>query len=142
MVRQKPFDAGEQSDDNFVGTDAETLPDADLDFSCKSAPREVHPEVVVDVKQGKDWVRIPVVSVEQWVNKDGPADMSRTAKVHFPMEWGERSIAEYINGFQSQNNLREQSDPYDECRIFFYDHELDEWVISHYGYVGGVGPEV
>jgi hypothetical protein len=146
-------------DANFSGTSGTGLPEADLDFSCKDGG-VTNPEVVVDVKQdtlpddpeaaaaaqiGFDtqdeaWIRIPVTGVEQWINKDGPADITRTAKVHFPYEWGNHTILQYINGFNSQNNLADQADPYDECRIFFYDHDIDQWVQAHYGYVGGIGP--
>lgn len=152
-------------DDGFCGTSHETLPEPDIDLSCKDCSTPVDPDVVVDIKQDIErrdflqpleeaigiefstfeeieelWVRIPVTKVEEWVNKDGPADMTRTAKVNFPFEWGDRTIIKYINGFNSQNNIAEQNDPYDECRIFFYDEDIDEWVTSHYGYVGGVGP--
>jgi len=88
----------------------------------------------------EQWIRIPVTEVTEWINKDGPADMTRTARIKFPFEWGDHSIIQYINGFNSQNNLAEQNDPYDECRIFFFDNDIDEWVTAHYGYVGGVGP--
>lgn len=88
----------------------------------------------------EQWIRIPVTEVTEWINKDGPASMTRTARIKFPFEWGGQSIIKYINGFNSQNNLADQSDPYDECRIFFWDRDIEEWVIAHYGYVGGVGP--
>jgi hypothetical protein len=147
-------------DSNFGGTSGTGLPEADLDFSCKG-DSVTNPEVVVDVKQDtlpedeeeaaaaqigfeefedEAWIRIPVTGVEQWINKDGPADITRTAKVHFPYEWGDHTILQYINGFSSQNNLADQADPYDECRIFFYDRDIDQWVQAHYGYVGGIGP--
>jgi hypothetical protein len=129
-----------EPDSDFAGTTGQNLPAADLDFSCKYGEEIVHPETVVDIKQDDQWVRIPITEVTEWINKDGPADMSRTAKVKFPFEWGDHSIIQYINGFNSQNNLAEQNDPYDECRIFFYDHDIEEWVIAHYGYIGGVGP--
>jgi hypothetical protein len=129
-----------EPDSSFSGTSGNNLPEPDLDFSCKYGERIVHPETVVDIKQDDKWVRIPVTEVTEWINKDGPADMTRTAKIKFPFEWGDQSIIQYINGFNSQNNVGEQEDPYDECRVFFYDHDLDEWVTAHYGYVGGVGP--
>lgn len=82
-----------------------------------------------------NWVRIPVTLCELWINKDGPADITRTAKVKFPAEWNGRGIAQYVNGFNAQNEA-----PYDECRIWFYDHEDEVYQVAHYGYVGGVGP--
>jgi hypothetical protein len=126
-------------DSGFEGTSADTLPEASLDFSCVNSG-VVNPDVVVDVMQNGEWVRIPVTGVEQWINKDGPADMTRTAKVTFPFEWGGHSIIQYINGFDSQNNASDQKKPYDVCRVFFYDEEIEEWQITHYGYIGGVGP--
>lgn len=126
-------------DGSFSGTDAESLPPADLDFSCKGSA-VVNPEVAVDVQQNGQWVRIPVTEVQEWINKDGPADMTRTANVKFPFEWGEHSIIQYINGFASQNNASDDDQPYDVCRIFMYDSEIEQWQITHYGYVGGIGP--
>lgn len=120
------------------------------DLSAKSDNPPVEPEVRVDVKDNGQWVRIPVTSCELWINKDGPADITRTAKVKFPAEWGGHDISQYINGFSSPS-ITQQSDPqfvgeidetqpYDECRIWFYDHGLDDYQIAQYGYVGGVGP--
>ena len=128
------------SDDDFVGTQAESLPPVDLDFSCKGEGS--NPETVVDISQDDKWIRIPVSGVDEWINKDGPADITRTAKVQFPMEWGGVSIVQFINGFRSQNGFEEQNDSYDKCRIYFWDDSPttdNEWQIAHHGYVGGVG---
>lgn len=127
------------SDDGFEGFSGGGVPEADLDFSCKSAPPTTNPDVVVDIKEGDEWVRIPVTGAELYMNKDGPAAITRTAKVKFPAEWGGYSISQYVNGFQSQSP-NEGDDPYDECRIFMRDQYAGIWQIVHYGYVGGVGP--
>lgn len=129
------------SDDNFVGTQADSLPDVEYDFSCKKGGS--NPETVVDISQDDEWIRIPVSGVDEWVNKDGPSDITRTAKVQFPMEWGGVSIIQFINGFRSQNGFAQQNDPFDKCRIYFWDESPtseDTWQIAHHGYVGGVGP--
>jgi hypothetical protein len=129
------------SDDGFNGTKHETLPPVDYDFSCKQEGS--NPETVVDVSQDDEWIRIPVSGVDEWVNKDGPSDITRTAKVTFPMEWGGESIIQFVNGFRSQNGFLEQNDPFDKCRIYFWDKSPtadNAWQIAHHGYVGGVGP--
>jgi len=125
-------------DDSFEGFNAPELPSPDLDFSVKERA-VTNPDVVVDIKQGEDWVRLPVTRTELFINKDGPAHITRTAKVEFPAEWGGHAISQYVNGFQAQNQA-ETGDPYDECRIFFRDQYDEQWQIVHYGYVGGVGP--
>lgn len=117
----------------------ENLPDADIDFSCKSSDPPQEPDAVVDVRQNTLWVRIPVVSTELWVDTDGPADITRTAKVETPAEWGDESISQYINGF-TQDKPKNDAPPYDECRIFLRDQYEDTWRIAHFGYIGGVGP--
>lgn len=106
-------------------------------LACKSDDPPVEAEVRVEVKEGDEWVRIPVTLCELIVNKDGPSDLTRNAKVKFPVEWGGESISQYINGF---NTDTEDETPYDECRIWFYDHDDDTYQIAHYGYIGGVGP--
>lgn len=128
------------ADDNFTGFDAPELPSADLDFSVKDRCT-TNPDVVVDIAQGNQWVRLPVTHTELFINKDGPASITRTAKVEFPAEWGGHSISQYINGFQAQNPQEDDAgNLYDQCRIFMRDQDDEQWQIVHYGYVGGVGP--
>lgn len=128
-------------DDSFAGFDAPELPPADLDFSVKEEPAPVNPDVIVDIKEGNQWVRIPVTHTELFINKDGPSDITRTAKVEFPAEWGGQSISKYVNGFQAQNPQEDDAgNLYDQCRIFFRDQQDEQWQVVHYGYVGGVGP--
>lgn len=116
-------------------------PEVERDWSCKSDIAPVDPDVIVDIK-GEDgsWTRLPVVVCETFASKDGPSDLMRTGKVKVPGEWGDgdgnrRSIINQINGFQSSNDS-----PYDECRIYYKDHDDGIYDIVHYGYVGGVGP--
>lgn len=111
------------------------VPEVARDLSCKSETRAVEPDVIVDVKDGEQWVRLPTTVVEVFMTKDGPSDLTRTGKVKIPGEWGDESIIQYINGFNAQND-----EPYDECRIYFRDHDDGVYDIVHYGYVGGVGP--
>jgi hypothetical protein len=107
-----------------------------IDLSCKSENRPVEPEVLVDVWQGEDtFVRIPVTQVELWINKDGPADLNRTAKVTFPGEWDGFDIQSAVNGFSG-----EEGQSYDMARVWFYDERNENYQISHFGYIGGVGP--
>jgi hypothetical protein len=133
-------------DTQFAGVSADELPEPTVDFSCKKETAETIPSVIVDVKQGDSWVRIPVTETTLWENKDGPASISKTAKVKFPMEWGGVSILQFVDGFQTQNTLAEQDEKYDQCRIFFYDDNTENdnvnsrYVLKHFGYVGSLGP--
>lgn len=145
-------------EERFVGPEGAGTENV-YDMSMKSGDPPTRCEVKVDVKDGDRWVRIPVTMCDLWINKDGPADISRTAKVKFPGEWDGESVTQYINGFQENeerleaqegdiiNNLEGAFDVdidfrsrYDECRIWFWDEDLEKYQISHYGYVGGVGP--
>jgi len=121
------------SDSGFVGFDSEQLPTPDADFSVKDDCK-TNPDVVVDIFERGNWIRLPVVSVEQRMNRDGPADITRTAKVTVPSQWGNQPIDEFIDGF------RRDSGGYDKCRIYFRDQRTGDWEQRHYGYVGGVGP--
>jgi hypothetical protein len=137
-------------DGAFAGIDDVTLPSVARDFSCKSDNPPSHPDVVVDIRENGQWVRLPIVESTLWINKDGPASITRTAKVHIPSVWGDVSIGQFINGFRNQETStysapspdREFSDEpaYDVCRIMHHDAQTDQWRITHYGYVGGVGP--
>lgn len=109
-------------------------------LACKSENPPQEEEVRVEVKEGDEWVRIPVTLCELHINKDGPADITRTAKVKFPAEWDGKDITQYINGLKPSEEVGGENPPYDEARVWFYDHEDDTYQITHYGYVGGVGP--
>lgn len=110
-------------------------PPVGTDISCGDQQR-VNPEVAVDVQNGGGWARIPVTEVEMWANKDGPADITRTAKVHFPAEWNDNPVSSYVDGFTPGGG---GGDGYDKARVWFYDTNSDSWDIAHYGYVGSVG---
>lgn len=126
-------------DDSFAGI--EDPPDSvTLDFTCKGRTAQTYPDALVDIKEDDKWVRIPVVEIEQWVNKDGPAAITRTSKVRFPAEWGNVSMAQFINGFKEQGGSGSDQPPYDEGRLWLRDQQTETWVLSQYGYVGGVGP--
>jgi hypothetical protein len=88
-------------------------------------------EVRVDVKSGGGWVRIPTTDVEVTESKNGPADVNRTAEVHFPSEWQGKSVIDEVQSYQ-------ESSEYDLARVFF--NARGGWHIKHYGYVGSVGP--
>lgn len=110
-----------------------------LDFTCKADEPPTEPDVLVDLKTDfgpveGGWVRIPVTKCELWMNKDGPSDLTRTAKVEFPAEWGDDDMTRFVNGFSGE------SEAYDECRIWFRDQDDGVYDLAHYGYVGGVGP--
>lgn len=150
--------------------DSSQYGDADFevtDLTCKSDDPPQEPEVLVDVWNGdNEFVRIPTTQVELWINKDGPADINRTAKVEFPAEWGGVDIQQFINGFNLRPdgslkigdvdqdsapwrkrqafrktfNIPSNTAEYDLCRIWFYDRTIDAYQITHFGYVGGVGP--
>ncbi|QCS43012.1 hypothetical protein [Natrinema versiforme] len=128
-ARRQDFNLSE-----YVDPDNLTTQSLVRDLSTKSENPPKKAEARVEIKDGDEWVRIPITLCELWINKDGPADITRTAKVEFPAEWDGESIIQYINGFQTDG------DEYDECRIYLYDHDYDTYQIAHYGYVGGVGP--
>jgi len=56
-----------------------------IDFTdCDSTSNE--PKAVVDIETpslftDRDWIRIPLTSVEMWVNSNGPAMINRSAKI-------------------------------------------------------------
>lgn len=134
-VSETPETGGTNTSDAY----APVLNDSDfdvIDLTCKGENPPQEPEVLVDVWFGNDqFVRIPVIQVEQWVNKDGPADINRTAKVKFPGEWGNMDIQQFVNGFNG-----EEGTTYDIARVWFYDETNENYQITHFGYVGGVGP--
>lgn len=119
------------------------------DLSKKSDNPPVEAEVRVDVRDGDEWVRIPITYCDLQINKDGPADITRNAKVKFPVEWDGRDITQFVNGFNEPTSVEPQfvgsvdeyqSQSYDECRVWFWDHELEAYQIAHYGFIGTIGP--
>ena len=129
----------ELDDGGFNGTNADSLPSVTADFSCKSQSAPANPDTVVDIRTEAGWIRIPIIGIEQWVNKDGPADINRTSKVRFPLEWGSQSIVSVLSGFEGQDGS-DTNPTYDLARVAFYDELAGEWIITQLGYVGGIGP--
>lgn len=88
----------------------------------------------VDNPYVSEWVEIPTTSVELYVNKDGVADIQRTAKVEFPMEWAGQPVIDLINGFRPDD-----VGPFTFARISFRKgRDMDNpWEIAHFGFVGG-----
>ena len=90
-------------------------------------------------------VEIPTTEVELWENKDGPADIMRIAKVLFPTEWEGESVVDKIPAFDPEDGSSNTS----YARIYFKDEvddeddedgdEDEEWILKHYGFIGGVG---
>lgn len=134
-VSETPETGGTDVSDAY----APVLDDSDfnvVDLTCKSDDPPQEPEVLVDVWNGNgEFVRIPVVQTELWVNKDGPADINRTAKVKFPGEWGGIDIQSFVDGFNGTEGTS-----YDIARVWFYDETNENYQITHFGYIGGVGP--
>jgi len=115
------------------------LPTVETDLSCKDGNTPVDSEVAVDVQNGSEWVRIPVVRSDVWVDRDGPADITRTAKVTFPAEWGGVSITQFVDAFTREDVRGEGEITYDQARVW-HDEGSDGWTCVHYGFLGGVGP--
>jgi len=100
-------------DTNFDGFTHETLPDVDVDFSCKSQIESTtQPECVVDIYHDEQWVRLPVTTAETELNKDGPASVTRTSEINVPATWGRApdnskvQIYEYVGTERGQGSSR------------------------------------
>ncbi len=81
------------------------------------------------------WIEIPTTDVELRINKDGPADINRRAKILFPTEWAGESVVEKINAFEPENG--DSNITY--ARIYFRDNPGDVWELKHHGFISGVG---
>ncbi|AGF91204.1 hypothetical protein HAPG_00018 [Halorubrum phage GNf2] len=132
----------EDSDDKFDGTSHPSLPPVARDFSCKNNDTATsRPEAVVDITEDGEWVRLPVVDATTTINKDGAADITRTAEITAPATWGRSRDGEKvqiydligIDGGQDPNK-------YDEARVYYWNDYVDRYQLVHFGYVGGVGP--
>lgn len=88
------------------------------------------------------WIEIPTQSVELWVEKGDAARIQRTAKITFPTEWGSDTPSVEHN---SPRQLIEQytdgdTSPFMVARVWFQDGASGDWILDHFGWVGGVGP--
>lgn len=116
-----------------------------------------------------NWWRIPINGVEQWINKDGPSDINRTTKVVAmaqlsdetdldPFENGILStdgvaldngsngvssvrpdLDKYFKGMLVERDEKYNDTAFVKARVYMYDSVLEEYVITHHGYVGGYG---
>jgi len=131
-------------DEQFDGFSHESLPDVDLDFSCKNEVQSTQPEAVVDINSDGQWVRLPITKVETRINKDGPADLSTTSRVDLPVTWGQTPnaeekipIYEYVGAAKKTD---EENATFDTARVFFWNKYTEEYSIEQFGYVASVGP--
>lgn len=129
-------------DRNFVGFDHDSLPAVDLDFSRKSSDKSVQPEAVVDVLNDGQWVRMPITQTETRINKDGVADITRTARVDCPVTWGVQpdgeskvQIYEYVGASEKEENPE-----FDSARVYYWNDYIEQYQIVHFGYVASIGP--
>jgi len=132
------------ADEQFDGFSHETLPSVDLDFSCKNSNESTQPEVIVDVWNHErcKWVRMPTTKVETRVNKDGPADVSRTSRVDVPVTWGrsenndgKAQLYEYVGVSEGQ-----ESSVFDLGRVYFWNQYNEQYSIQQFGYIASIGP--
>lgn len=87
------------------------------------------------------WIEIPTTEVEQWTRKGSAASIQRTAKVKFPGTWGQtppgglhNSPRRLLTGFSG-----DEDHPFMLARISFKS-QADNWVFTHFGWIGGSGP--
>lgn len=88
-----------------------------------------------------DWIEVPVVSAESFVEKGDAARIQRTSKVKIPTRWGRNtddvthnSPRQLINRFNDQNPGQ-----FMFARLWLKRGD-GEYVLAHLGWVGGVGP--
>lgn len=105
------------------------LPDT---WNCESPRKRVKVEIRVDDEDGQNWIEIPTSNVELYVNKDGLADVTRTAKVEFPTVWSGTSVVDLIKSFDAGGQFT-------FCRISFRHETSGRYVISHFGFISALG---
>lgn len=134
---------GERTPDKqFDGFDHDSLPDVDLDFSCKNKDVNTQPEAVVDIKNDNRWVRLPITMAETRVNKDGPADVTFTTRVNVPATWGTSARGDgkaQIYNYVGATN-KEDGGSFDTARVYYWNQYIEEYQIQQFGYVASVGP--
>jgi hypothetical protein len=115
---------------------------------------------------GVEWYRIPINGIEQWINKDGPAAINRTTKVRafddvlvgrrndiptFGLVGGTNPDAEekplddytldkYFQKMLIDRDPEENNDAFVRARVWFYDEEIDEYVLTQHGYISSYSP--
>ena len=115
-------------DANFDGTQHETLPDVAVDFSCKNSDTATsRPEAVVDITNDEQWVRLPVITAKTTLNKDGAADVTRTAEITAPATWGQRADSDEKVQIYERVGIDGGQDPskYDEARIYYWNDYVE-----------------
>jgi hypothetical protein len=143
-------------DSDFAGINAESLPEVDYDFSCKSDTPPAQADVAVDLFKKDDeggevsgpfapaagtfdfsgtFIRLPVVEAETWENKDGASDLIRTSRVKVPMIWGGVEIHELVGA-----DREDEDAGFDLCRISYRDRDTGRWQVQQFGYVASIGP--
>jgi hypothetical protein len=87
-----------------------------------------------------EWIEIPTMEVELWVEKGEAAARQKTAKVKYPTEWGDSPDGD---GHNSPRQLIENFEPEDSSPFMFgrvkMRDENGQFVIQHLGWIGGVG---
>jgi len=133
-----------ERDEQFDGFNHESLPEPDLDFSCKNGAKATQPEAVVDIwsREHCEWIRLPITKVETRINKDGPADLSTTSKVSVPVTWGltpdaenKVPLYEYVGA-----TTKNENPTFDLVRIFYWNKYTEKYSVEHFGYVASIGP--
>jgi len=128
-------------DTAFDGTEHESLPEVGLDFSCKSAARSSRPEVVVDIKNDGQWVRLPTLNVETRENKDGVADRTMTSRVDLPVTWGQLPNGDKVQIYDYVGAANKEEDAtFDVARVYFWNQYTESYQIKQFGYVASIGP--
>lgn len=112
-------------------------------WSCDSDAKTVMVEVSVpNDSGGYDWIEIPSMDVEQWVQKGEAAELQRTAKVRYPTEWGDDTATVDHNSPRRLIDDYDADDrpyPFQLCRIYWRQGSDYPWHIGHFGWIGGNG---
>jgi hypothetical protein len=145
--------------------------DTGAEFNLINPPTDC--DILVDIQASEQlsqydiqWHRIPITGFEQWINKDGPAAINRTAKVTAmndvlvgqrkniptyplvgdtnpdsePKPLAEYTLDGYFNTMLLNRDSEANSDPFVRSRVWIYDDQVEEYKLTHHGYAGGYGP--
>ena len=142
---------GEETTDPTVSDDCEAV----IDIQASDRYNDI------------EWYRIPINGVEQWINKDGPAAINRTTKVTafndvllgrdgdvpdspLTLTTGSEegrdggsllfTLDAYFRNMLLERNDEDNTTPFVRARVWLHDEEIDEFVLTQHGYVGGYGP--